>query len=69
MISASDSISKGALDVKVPEVETDEEFKLLNQNFNQMLALTPNSSAYLGLIATPFCYIKCAREDVFSIFY
>ncbi len=37
LISASDSISKGALDVKVPEVETDEEFKKLNQNFNQMI--------------------------------
>ena len=37
LIDASDSISKGALDVKVPEVETDEEFKQLNQNFNQMI--------------------------------
>ncbi len=37
LIGASDSISKGALDVKVPEVETDEEFRLLNQNFNQMI--------------------------------
>ena len=37
LIGASDSISKGALDVKVPEVETDEEIKLLNQNFNQMI--------------------------------
>jgi len=37
LISASDSISKGALDVKVPEVETDEEFGQLNQNFNQMI--------------------------------
>ena len=37
LISASDSISKGALDVKVPEVETDEEFKQLNQNFNKMI--------------------------------
>jgi len=37
LIGASDSISKGALDVKVPEVETDEEFKLLNKNFNQMI--------------------------------
>ena len=37
LISASDSISKGALDVKVPEVEADEEFKQLNQNFNQMI--------------------------------
>ena len=37
LIGASDSISKGALDVKVPEVETDEEFKQLNQNFNLMI--------------------------------
>ena len=37
LIGASDSISKGALDVKVPELETDEEFKQLNQNFNLMI--------------------------------
>ena len=37
LIKASDSISKGALDVKVPDVETDEELKQLNQNFNLMI--------------------------------
>ena len=37
LIGASDSISRGALDVKVPEMETDEELKQLNQNFNQMI--------------------------------
>ena len=37
LIGASDSISKGELDVQVPEMETDEEFKQLNQNFNQMI--------------------------------
>ncbi len=37
LIGASDSISKGALDVKVPDLDTDEEFKQLNQNFNQMI--------------------------------
>ena len=37
LISASDSISKGALDVKVPDVETDDEFKQLNENFNSMI--------------------------------
>ena len=37
LIGASDSISKGALDVKVPEVEIDEELKQLNQNFNLMI--------------------------------
>ena len=37
LINASDSISKGALDVKVPNLGTDEEFKQLNQNFNSMI--------------------------------
>ena len=37
LIGASDSISKGALDVKVPELETDDELKQLNKNFNQMI--------------------------------
>ena len=37
LIGASDSISKGALDVKVPELETDEEFRDLNKNFNSMI--------------------------------
>ena len=37
LIGASDSISKGALDVKVPEVETDEELQQLNHNFNLMI--------------------------------
>ena len=37
LIGASDSISKGALDVKVPDLDTDEEFKQLNKNFNSMI--------------------------------
>ena len=37
LIKASDSISKGALDVKVPDLETDEDFRQLNQNFNLMI--------------------------------
>ena len=37
LIGASDSISKGTLDIKVPELETDEEFQQLNKNFNQMI--------------------------------
>ena len=37
LINASDSISKGALDVKVPDLETDSEFKQLNLNFNSMI--------------------------------
>ncbi|MDC1158647.1 ATP-binding protein [Pelagibacteraceae bacterium] len=37
LINASDAISKGALDTKVPHVDTDEEFAQLNQNFNLMI--------------------------------
>ena len=37
LISASDSISKGTLDVKVPYLDTDDEFKQLNKNFNSMI--------------------------------
>ena len=37
LISASQSISKGKLDSRVPEIETDEEIKTLNKNFNKMI--------------------------------
>ena len=37
LIKASQAISKGTLDVKVPNIETDDEFKQLNNNFNLML--------------------------------
>ena len=37
LISASANISKGALNTKVPEIETDEEFIMLNKNFNNMI--------------------------------
>ena len=37
LIHASDSISKGTLDVKVPNLDTDEEFRQLNENFNSMI--------------------------------
>ena len=37
LITASDNISKGLLDSRVPESETDEEFLMLNKNFNNMI--------------------------------
>ena len=37
LISASEDISKGKLSAKVPETEVDEEFKMLNKNFNSMI--------------------------------
>ncbi len=37
LIKASDNISKGMLDTKVAEIDTDDEFKMLNKNFNNMI--------------------------------
>ena len=37
LISASENISSGKLDTKVPDEEVDEEFKKLNDNFNNMI--------------------------------
>ena len=37
LISASQNISAGKLDSRVPDVEADEEIKTLNQNFNNMI--------------------------------
>ena len=37
LITASTNISKGILDSKVPDIGSDEEFSLLNKNFNNMI--------------------------------
>ena len=37
LIRASEKISSGDLNAKVPNIETDEEFKKLNENFNSMI--------------------------------
>ena len=37
LIRASENISKGELNTKVPEIDTDEEFLRLNKNFNYMI--------------------------------
>ena len=37
LIAASESISRGALNTKVPKIEADEEFLLLSKNFNSMM--------------------------------
>ena len=37
LIGASEKISSGDLNAKVPEIETDKEFKKLNENFNSMI--------------------------------
>ena len=37
LIGASEKISEGDLNAKVPKIETDKEFKMLNENFNSMI--------------------------------
>ena len=37
LIRASENISKGNLETKVSEIKTDQEFTLLNKNFNNMI--------------------------------
>jgi two-component system nitrogen regulation sensor histidine kinase NtrY len=37
LITASENISQGVLNTKVPETDTDEEFLMLNKNFNNMI--------------------------------
>ncbi len=37
LITASQNISKGMLDTKVQDIDSDEEFKILNKNFNNMI--------------------------------
>ena len=37
LIGASEKISKGDLNAKVPKIETDKEFEKLNENFNSMI--------------------------------
>ncbi len=37
LISASENISKGELDAKVPNIDADDEIKKLNKNFNNMI--------------------------------
>ncbi|MDC1137167.1 ATP-binding protein [Candidatus Pelagibacter sp.] len=38
LILASNSIGEGNLDIKVPELKTDKDLEVLNQNFNQMIS-------------------------------
>ena len=42
LITASEKIGKGNLDVKVPELKADREMELLNKNFNSMIEKLKN---------------------------
>ena len=47
LISASEKIGKGNLDVKVPELKADKEMELLNKNFNLMILKLKNQQEKL----------------------
>jgi len=47
LISASEKIGKGNLDIKVPELKADKEMELLNKNFNSMIEKLKNQQEKL----------------------
>ncbi|MBD1140925.1 HAMP domain-containing protein [Pelagibacterales bacterium SAG-MED39] len=47
LISASTSIGKGDLSIKVPEVKTDKDLEILNKNFNSMIQRLQNQQEKL----------------------
>ena len=47
LISASNEIGKGNLDVKVPEIKADKEIEILNYNFNEMITKLKNQQEKL----------------------
>ena len=47
LITASEKIGKGSLDIKVPEVKADKEMELLNKNFNLMIERLKNQQEKL----------------------
>jgi two-component system, NtrC family, nitrogen regulation sensor histidine kinase NtrY len=49
LISAASKIGEGDLDIKVPQIETDEDLELLNKNFNSMISRLKNQQEKLLL--------------------
>ena len=47
LIIASSNIGKGNLDIKVPEIKTDKDMEILNQNFNLMISQLKNQQQKL----------------------
>ena len=62
LISASDKISLGDLNTKVPEIETDQEFKKLNKNFNSMIDKLKKQQDKLLLIERHTAWESVARK-------
>jgi len=62
LIGASESISKGELNTKVPEIESDEEFKRLNKNFNNMITRLKSQQEKLLLAERYSAWESVARK-------
>ncbi len=62
LISASDDIGKGKLDVKVPEIKTDKELEILIKNFNSMIDRLKNQQDKLLLTERHEAWENVARK-------
>jgi two-component system nitrogen regulation sensor histidine kinase NtrY len=62
LITASSSIGKGNLDIKVPEIKTDLELETLNKNFNMMIVRLKNQQEKLLITERHEAWESLARK-------
>tara|TARA_B100000424_G_scaffold271135_1_gene272636 strand:+ start:2049 stop:3830 length:1782 start_codon:yes stop_codon:yes gene_type:complete len=62
LISASSEIGKGNLDIKVPEIKSDQEIELLNSNFNAMIERLKNQQEKLLISERHEAWNSVARK-------
>ena len=62
LIGASEKISSGDLNAKVPQIETDDEFKKLNSNFNSMIDKLKKQQDKLLLTERHMAWESVARK-------
>jgi len=62
LIGASEKISSGDLNAKVPKIETDDEFKKLNENFNSMIDKLKKQQEKLLLSERHMAWESVARK-------
>ncbi len=62
LIGASEKISSGDLNAKVPDVDTDREFKKLNENFNSMIEKLKKQQNTLLMIERHSAWENVARK-------
>jgi len=62
LIGASEKISSGDLNAKVPKIDTDEELKLLNENFNSMIEKLKRQQDKLLLAERHLAWENVARK-------